>query len=69
MARASRAHVTAGATEPFGKLWKRFERAVDASGVMDDYRNHEFFINNGTDRKRKQSIAIARERKRVAEGG
>lgn len=61
---ASRARVYVKEWEPFQRAWKRFEKAVDAADVLQDYRDHEFYEKPSAIKKRERSIAKSRERKR-----
>lgn len=64
MARAARAKVYVKEWEHFTRAWKRFEKAVDAADVIQDYRDHEFYEKPSSKKKREKSFAVSREKKR-----
>lgn len=58
------AQVTARPGESFDSLYKRFKKVVEKSGLLSDYRKHEFFEKPSVRRKRKEAAAKKRYMKR-----
>lgn len=50
--------------ENIESLLRRFKRKVEASGIMSDYRKHEFYTKPSVLKKEKSAEARKRERKR-----
>lgn len=51
--------------EPFERLLRRFKRGVEASGVLKELREKEFYTKPTTERKMKKNAAVRRHRKTV----
>lgn len=51
--------------EPFERLLRRFKRAVDKSGVLQDLRDKEFYTKPNVERKLEKSAAVKRTQKRI----
>lgn len=58
------AFVKAKRNEDIGSLLKRFKRAVERSGVLSDYKKHEFYEKPSVKRKKKQAAARKRALKK-----
>ena len=52
--------------ESFERALRRFERAVEKSGVLRDYRKHEFYEKPSAKRKRQKAAAVKREQRNTA---
>jgi small subunit ribosomal protein S21 len=53
--------------ERFESMWRRFKKAVDRSGVLQDLREHEFFTSPSEEKKRALAMAKKRDAKRLAD--
>ena len=56
--------VTARPGESFESLVRRFKKSVERSGLLADYRKHEFFEKPSVQKKRKQAAARKRSIKK-----
>jgi small subunit ribosomal protein S21 len=53
--------------EQFEAMLRRFKKAVERSGIMQDLRNHEFFETPSQARKKANAAAVKRWHKFQAE--
>jgi len=63
------AQVTARPGESFESLCRRFKKAVERSGLLADYRKHEFFEKPSVQKKRKKAAAKKRHIKQIMKAG
>lgn len=63
MARVSLRHER----ESFESLMRRFKKAVDRSGVMQDLRDREFFESPSQRRKKAKAAAVKRWQKKLSD--
>ncbi len=64
MPKAVRRH----ANEKFEAIMRRFKRAVEKDGVLQTYREREFYIKPSLARRRAKQAAILRHKRGNAEG-
>ena len=53
--------------EYFDYALRRFKRACEKAGIVNEYRKREFYEKPTQEKKRKKAAAVKRERKRVTE--
>lgn len=53
--------------EPFEVLFKRWKKAVEKSGVIQEYRNREYYEKPSLTRKRRKAAAVKRQQRRAEE--
>ena len=51
--------------EYFDYALRRFKRACEKAGIVNEYRKREFYEKPTQEKKRKKAAAVNRERKRV----
>ena len=51
--------------EYFDYALRRFKRACEKAGIVNEYRKREFYEKPTQEKKRKKAAAVKRERKRV----
>lgn len=59
--------VEAKKNEPFEKLMRRFKRAVEKDGLLDELREREFYEKPTTTRKRAAAAARKRWQRKLSE--
>jgi len=59
--------VEAKKNEPFEKLMRRFKRAVEKDGLLDELREREFYEKPTTARKRAAAAARKRWQRQLSE--
>jgi small subunit ribosomal protein S21 len=57
--------VVAREDEPFDLLYRRFKRAMEASGVLREFRRRQRFVSEAQKRKLKSKAAARRRRSRL----
>jgi small subunit ribosomal protein S21 len=55
-------------TEFFEGALRRFKRAVEKAGILNEWRQREFYEKPTQERKRKKAAAIKRQKKRARDG-
>ena len=55
-------------TEYLDSALRRFKRACEKAGILNELRRREFYEKPTQERKRKKAAAIKRHQKRVREG-
>ena len=53
--------------ESFESLFKRWNKAVEKSGIIQEYRNREFYEKPSLVRKRKKAAAVKRNQRKIEE--
>jgi len=51
--------------EYFDYALRRFKRACEKAGIVNEYRKREFYEKPTQEKKRKKAAAVKREKKRV----
>jgi small subunit ribosomal protein S21 len=57
--------VTVKDNEYFDYALRRFKRACEKAGIINEYRKREFYEKPTQERKRKKAAAVKREKKRT----
>jgi len=53
--------------ESFESLFKRWKKAVEKSGIIQEFRNREFYEKPSLIRKRKKAAAVKRNQRKLEE--